>query len=215
MPLACHQYHVATGCHRAGCTDGFLAVHYRNHALPLLLCQPCQHVIDDGLRVFEARIVARYDDFVTTFHCLLSHKRTFAFVSVAPCPAHNPALPRALENLVNRGQHVGNGIGSVGVVHYSRHPFGRTYHLKASVHGAHRTQSHKHLVLFPAEHNACPIDRQQIAHVKASNELHKHLLAVDGKLHTLEALLKHLRLEVGSGAQRIRPHSGFSVLRHY
>ena len=58
MTLAGNEHYVALFSHHTGCADGFATVYDAYNLLHLLLVKPCQHIVDDGLRVFKARIVA-------------------------------------------------------------------------------------------------------------------------------------------------------------
>ena len=73
VALAGYEYDVALFGHHAGCAYGLAAVDDADDFLHLLLVKSCQHVVDDGLRVFKARVVACYYYAVALLYGFLCH----------------------------------------------------------------------------------------------------------------------------------------------
>ena len=107
MSLSGNEDYIALLGQHAGCADCFLAVNDADHRLHLLGVETSQHIVDDVLWLFEARIVAGDDNLIALLNCLLCHQRALALVTVSTGTAdsnHFAAL--ALENLVDGIQYV-------------------------------------------------------------------------------------------------------------
>ena len=65
------------------CTDRFFTVGYAYHFTHILFSQPCQHIIDDFLRLFKTGIVRGDNDFIALLYRFLCHQGAFAFIAVA------------------------------------------------------------------------------------------------------------------------------------
>ena len=116
MSLTSNEDYITFLCHHTGCTNGFPTIDDTDDLLHLLGIETGEHVIDDVLRLFEARIVRGNDDTVTLLHGFLSHQWTFTLVTVTACATDGDDLSFPVEYFVNGIEHILQGIGSVGIV---------------------------------------------------------------------------------------------------
>ena len=105
VSLAGDENDVALFGHHAGCAYSLAAVDDADNLFHLLLVETCQHVVDDGLRFFKARVVAGYDNAVALFYCLLSHEWSFALVAVAAGTTYGDDMSLAGAVHECRGRH--------------------------------------------------------------------------------------------------------------
>ena len=116
MTLTGNKDDVALFGQHAGCTDGLATVDDAQHLLHLFRVEACQHIVDDGLRLLEAGIVAGDNDTVTLTNGFLSHERTLALVAIATGTADGDDATLSVEHLMNGVEYVLEGIGCVRIV---------------------------------------------------------------------------------------------------
>ena len=177
--------------------------------------KPRKHVVDDGLWVFKAGVIAGYYHAVALFHGLYSHQRALSLVAIAACATHGDNLSLAVQHLVNGVQHILQGIGRVRIVNDGRVTFGRTQRLKPAVNAMQGAHHQQNVFGTLAQHHCRAENCQQIANVELANELHANLCTVYFEIHSLEVALQYLRLEVGHATRRIGLHRGTRVLNHH
>ena len=174
----------------------------------------CQHIVDDGLWVLVARVVAREDHLVALSDGLLRHERSLAVVAVASGSTDGDDLSLAVEHLVDGREHVGDGVRGVGVIDDGGESLRRPDRLQASADAAQRAHGHEHGLCVFAQQYRRGIDREQVAHVEASDKLHADLLAVDLEVHSLEVALQDARPVVGHALDGVGLDARLAVLHH-
>ena len=118
MPLACNENHVSRLCQHAGCLDGFAAVGDADGFLHVVFIQSRQHVVDDVLRLFKARVIGGDDDPVALAgRLLVAIDGTLAFVAVAAGAHNGNHFPFSFQHSVNGVQYIDQGVWSMGIVH--------------------------------------------------------------------------------------------------
>ena len=118
MSLSGNEDYIALLGQHAGCADCFLAVNDADHLLHLLGVETSQHVVDDVLWLFKARIVAGDDNLIALLDSLLCHQRALTLVTVSAGTAdgnHFAAL--SVENFVNGIQYVLQSIWCEDLLH--------------------------------------------------------------------------------------------------
>ena len=215
VALAGNEDDIALLGKHTGRADGLTTVNDGNHAGLLRRSEPGKHVIDDVLRLLETGVVAGDDDLVAALHGLLSHDGALALVAVATGTYHGDDLALATLHLVNGTQHIGYGIGSVGIVDNGGEALRGVYGIEASAHGAQRAEHGEHLLGALAQEAGCAIYGKEVAGVELTDELHEELHAVDVEHHAVEVVLKDTALEVGQATERVGIHLGTRVLRHH
>ena len=116
VPFSGNEYHVPFFCKHASRADRLAPVGDGDHLASLLRVESCQHIVDDGLWVLVARVVAREDHLVALSDGLLRHERSLAVVAVAASATDGDDLSLAVEHLVDGREHVGDGVRRVGVI---------------------------------------------------------------------------------------------------
>ena len=162
MSLSSHENHVALLRHHGGGADGFASVNDADHLLFLFLVESRQHVVDDVLRFFEARVVARDDHAVTAVGSFACHERPFSLVAIAARSADGDDLPISFDNVVDGRQHVGQGIGRVGIVDDCAEALWRADGLKTAVDRMQFGEHAQHLRWLVSEADGRPVDRQKV-----------------------------------------------------
>ena len=174
VPLACDQHHIARVCmtHHLGdcirtqdfCTNIRRAcIHAR------------QNILNNGFRIFGARIVRSHHNGIGDFLCNRTHLRPFARVAIATTTKHTDQLPTALlRNWAQCQQGFFQSIGGVRKIHHHKgrilatktlHPPWSGCDVRAIDHTLRhiQTQSHTH-----AEY------AEQIHHIERTHQLRCH-----------------------------------------
>ena len=124
VSLAGHQYHIAWFGKHAGGAYCLAPVHDAQHTLALLFAEPSKHIVDNGLRVLEARVVTCDYHPVAVLDCHFRHDGPLAAVTVAARTAHCPALPAVLQHIVDGLKHIDKGIRCMGIIDDGSHALG-------------------------------------------------------------------------------------------
>ncbi len=111
VPLACHENNIARGCQHHGCANGLAAVCDADDLLALFGIKSGEHIVDDVLRLFKARIVARDDDAFAALGSFACHQRSFSLVPVAASSAYGDDLRLASHDFADGTQHIGQASG--------------------------------------------------------------------------------------------------------
>ena len=102
----------------------------------------------------------------------------------------------------------------MGVVDDGGESLRRPDRLQASADAAQRAHGHEHGLRVFAQQYRRGIDREEVAHVEASDKLHADLLAVDLEVHSLEVALQDARPVVGHALDGVGLDARLAVLHH-
>ena len=75
-----------------------------------------QNIVDDFLRIFQAWIVAGYDDFIRTLYGCCAHQGAFATISVTAAAKYAPQSRALRFDFLQSGECFFQCIGRVGVI---------------------------------------------------------------------------------------------------
>ena len=126
VSLSGHEYHVSLLSHHAGGADSLASVNNAEYFFLLRIVETRYHVVDDGLWLFVAWIVAGQYHFVAPLDCFHSHQRPLTLVAVSSCSANGDYFSTfAIEYVVDGYQHVLQCVRRMGIVNNRCIAFGR------------------------------------------------------------------------------------------
>ena len=117
-------------------------------------------------------------------------------------------------NLSNCLDDIIDGIGGVGIVHDGGPALWAADGLEASVNGREGTQDTQDIEFVKTEVECGTVDTEEVGDIKASDEGHEDLFAVEVKEHAVEAFLEDLRTVVRQCAGGVSMDGSFAVLGH-
>ncbi len=167
MPFAGDQHHVGRRGVQNGLQDGLIALASHLQSAPLRWREALQNLVDDGLRIFHARVVAGQHDVVGALRGGGRHQGALARVAVATAAKHAPQSPAALGRQGPKSsQRFFQGVGCVRVIHHCQRLIALADPFHAARHALQRRASLKRRLKWDAQSAHAAYHRQQIRDIE-------------------------------------------------